>query len=120
MLKFHMPLTFALALFSLSAHAISPTAEAEIEKLIASVATSGCTFIRNGDEHEAKAAAEHLRKKYDYLKDDLESAEAFIEQAASRSSVTKTPYAIRCPQQAEVMSEQWFTAKLKTLRTNKP
>lgn len=115
-MKFQTVLAVFCTLLSFHAHAISAIADAEVEQLIASVASSGCTFIRNGEEHDAPAAAKHLRKKYDYLKDDIESAEAFIEQAASHSSVSNKPYAIRCPQQAEIASGLWFSGKLRALR----
>ena len=64
-------------------------AEAEITALIAAVRESGCEFNRNGSLHSAEAAAEHLELKYSRGKRYADSAEAFIERLASKSSLER-------------------------------
>ena len=44
-------------------------------------------------------------------------AEAFIDQAASRSSFSGRAYRVACPGQPEVDAGTWFRARLASLRT---
>ncbi len=68
----------------------------EVRDLIARVAASGCTFIRNGTAHDAAAAADHLQLKYRRGERYVDTAEQFIDRLASESSWTGRPYLIRC------------------------
>lgn len=102
--------------------AATPTAIAvEIDGLFAALLQSGCEFSRNGSWYSAKQASQHLQGKYDYLlkKKLVPSTEAFIERAASQSSVSSKPYMVRCPGQPEVQSKQWFSEQLQQLRASK-
>lgn len=94
-------------------------ADAEIRALITSLGQSGCRFQRNGSWYEATQAQAHLQRKYDYArrKQLAGDAEAFIEQAASRSSFSGRPYRVACPGQAEVDAGTWFRARLASLRS---
>ena len=47
------------------------------------------------------------------------STEAFIDRAASQSSMSSKPYQVRCPGQPDVSSKQWFTEQLQQIRANK-
>ena len=98
----------------------APTAKAqhEIDALIAGLGSSGCEFERNGSWHDAKAARAHLQKKYDYLRkrDMADTAELFIERAASKSSMSGKAYRVRCPGKAAEPSERWFRQRLQTWR----
>jgi hypothetical protein len=68
----------------------------KIDQLIQHVqAMEGAVFIRNGAEHTATEAAEHLRKKSNAAGDDLKNATDFIEKIASQSSITGEVYQIR-------------------------
>lgn len=109
-----------LCLFSLTCplhlQAQEPTSEAEINGLILAVEKSGCQFIRNGDAHSALDAAEHLRLKYRKGKAYAKTAEAFIDNLASQSSLTKTPYYLITPQGEKIASGVWLHQALKQLR----
>lgn len=104
------------------AHAALPTpaASQEIEHLIAHLRNSGCEFQRNGSWYDSKQAADHLRKKYDYLlkKAMVATAEDFITRAASESSMSSQPYQVRCANQAAEPSAAWLQAALKHLRSS--
>ncbi|MBN8212979.1 MAG: DUF5329 domain-containing protein [Xanthomonadales bacterium] len=114
----------ALAACALSlvanAAAAAPAAKAqhEIDALIAGLGSSGCEFERNGSWHDAKAARAHLQKKYDYLRkrDMADTAELFIERAASKSSMSGKAYRVRCPGKTAEPSERWFRQRLQALR----
>lgn len=110
-----------LLLFVLSvAAAQSPPAKVtrEINQLFTALEQSGCEFQRNGAWHDAAAASAHLRRKYVYLqkKGAVTSAERFIELAATKSSMTGTPYRVRCSGAPTVESRTWFSRKLTELR----
>jgi hypothetical protein len=97
------------------AHSSPPAfAQTEINYLLASVASSTCDFYRNGTWYDGKRAQAHLQYKYDSLvaRDLINTAEDFIELAASRSSFSGRAYAIRCSGRASVPSSQWFTEAL--------
>lgn len=95
-----------------------PAAEAEINFLLTAVGTSGCEFLRNGTWHDAQQAQAHLSKKYQWLRarDRIKTAEDFIELAASRSSLSGEPYAVRCAGAEPVSSSAWLSEQLRRYR----
>ena len=88
----------------------------EIQYLLSYIGESSCTFIRNGDEHDAKNARKHIEKKYNYLKSRLTTAEEFIEHAASKSSFSGRPYKIKCNEKP-TLARNWLEGALKDYRT---
>jgi hypothetical protein len=108
-----------IALACLLAFAPRPAAagelEAEIAHLLEAVAESGCAFIRNGSEHSAQNAREHMEMKYARVKRRVRTSEQFIEYTASRSSITGVAYTIRCGD-LETPSGEWLTAELARYR----
>ena len=50
----------------------------------------------------------------------VDSAEQFIERAASQSSMSGKPYRIHCPGQPEQTAAAWFGARLQALRQRTP
>lgn len=115
-------LPLALALLGLTsswAHA-APTAQAqrEINGLMDALSHSQCEFQRNGTWYNRDDARAHLQRKYDYLlkRNLVDSAEQFIDRAASQSSMSGRAYRVRCPGQPDVDAAAWFGARLKTLR----
>jgi hypothetical protein len=79
------------------AHAtLDASAQAEIEQLLTFVEKSGCTFIRGGDEADGTKARQHLAMKYDFAKSKLSTADQFVREIGTRSSMTGQPYKVRC------------------------
>ncbi|AFU98848.1 DUF5329 domain-containing protein [Simiduia agarivorans] len=120
---------FRLALFGLLAIVWMPTALAadlpaseqqRVAFLIESVARlQGAVFIRNGTEHPAADAAEHLtmklrRAKNSWFAPPAESwtAELFIDKLASRSSISGKPYQIRFADGSLVNAGDWLRQQL--------
>ena len=103
----------ALATLGTTAGA-TPSAQAdrEIRHLVDFVAASGCTFIRNGDAHDAKSAAEHLAMKYGKARSRLGTTEQFIEHVASRSFFTGREYQVQCPGKPAMTSASWLNGEL--------
>ncbi|WP_313443392.1 YfeK family protein [Stenotrophomonas sp.] len=122
-MTYRLPLILAALLAAPFAHAApGPQAQREIAQLIASLDGSQCRFQRNGSWHDAAEARAHLQRKYDYLlkKDKVDSAEQFIERAASQSSMSGKTYRIQCPGQPEQTAAAWFGARLQALRQRTP
>ena len=90
---------------------------AEINYLLNYVKTTQCKYIRNGSEHSGVDAAAHIKKKYDYFKDDIKSAEDFIRLSATKSTMTGSKYYIQCPNFPKVESGKWLLAELKKFRS---
>ena len=89
--------------------------EAEIVYLLDFVSASGCIFVRNGDEHPAADAADHLRLKYGHGKGFVDSAEDFIDHLATRSSWSGKPYTVICEGETQT-SAQWLNRALSDYR----
>ena len=69
--------------------------QARIDFLIHGVESSmGVKFIRNGKEYDAAAAAAHLRRKLGYAGERVKTAEDFVKDCASESSLTHKKYQI--------------------------
>ncbi|RNF85255.1 DUF5329 domain-containing protein [Montanilutibacter psychrotolerans] len=119
------PAIFALnaaLLFAVAAsvHAAPPPqAVREIDQLIGALGASGCEFQRNGSWHPAAQAQQHLRRKYDWLRerDMVATAEQFIERAGTKSSLSGRVYQVRCAGRPAVPSAAWLGAKLRELRS---
>jgi len=93
---------------------------AKIQYLITSIeALEGAKFIRNGREHDAQAASNHLRLKLKTVGDKVRTAEDFIHLCASKSSLSGEPYLIKFADGSTVKSEIFFKDKLKTFAANK-
>ncbi|MEM6573207.1 MAG: DUF5329 domain-containing protein [Pseudomonadota bacterium] len=88
----------------------------EIEQLIGAVGKSDCHFVRNGKEHDAEAAEAHLRLKYRRGRRYATSAEKFIDRLASKSSLSRKPYLMKCPNEAAIASGDWLHARLAEFR----
>lgn len=87
----------------------------EIAYLLSFISNSKCTFIRNGKEYKPQKAAEHLEMKYNHVKKRVNSAETFIEKIASKSSMSKKAYTVRCGED-EIFSKRWLTDALRQHR----
>ena len=96
----------------------SQEAKREIQGLMDALSTSSCEFQRNGTWHGRDEARKHLQRKYDYLlkRDLADTAEQFIERAASKSSISGRAYQVRCPGQPMQPAAAWFKARPDALR----
>ena len=95
----------------------SPMAKKEIGQLMDALSGSDCQFQRNGSWYGAAEARAHLQRKYDYLlkKDKVDTAEQFIQRAASESSMSGRAYRVKC-QGREQEASAWFGGQLQKLR----
>ena len=93
------------------------TTELETNHLLQYIGNSGCTFIRNGTDYTSKEAEAHILRKYNYVKNKISTTEQVIKYAATESSFSGKPYAIKCPGQESLPSAEWLTAELKKYRS---
>jgi len=84
--------------------------------LIDHVAESGLTFIRNNDSYTAVEAAEHMNKKYQHFRKDINTAEDFIERCASRSLLSGKAYLVINEQNEHVRTSEWLELELADYR----
>ena len=108
-------LAFALALPGTATAETETETEREVAYLLEFVAGSGCTFIRNGGDHDAVDAADHLRLKYRRGKRYVGSAEQFIDRLATESSWSGDPYTVNCEGKTQT-SAQWLHGALTEYR----
>lgn len=116
-----MRLALSVALMiAASAHGAEPDAVAkkEISYLIDRLASSGCRFNRNGTWYESPRAVSHLKRKYEYLLDKglVTDTDAFIRLAATESSASGKPYLVKCGNEPETPSAEWFRSALADFR----
>ena len=91
--------------------------EAEIAHLRDYLSASNCEFYRNGSWHAAADARKHIDRKYAWLRkrEMADTAELFIERAASRSERSGKPYRVRC-QGTELEASRWLREELARFR----
>jgi hypothetical protein len=87
-----------------------------VEKLLKVVEKADVKFIRNGDEHTGKTAAEHMRKKYAHFKKKIKTPEDFIEKCAAKSELSDKPYKIKIADGKLVESKEWMLGQLAEIR----
>jgi hypothetical protein len=118
MRKLLLAIPLALSIASAQAAELPAPARSEIASLLTMLGTSQCQFYRNGSWHDGREAESHLRMKYEYLMSHgkLHSAEDFIEGAATRSSLSGEPYAVKCANETPQPSAAWLKARLEERR----
>jgi hypothetical protein len=100
--------------------AFAATPAEEIDHLLGFIAGSSCAFIRNGTDYKGPEAADHIRDKYDYFKDEIKSAEDFIAKAATRSELSGRLYQVRCGDTEPVPAADWLNGELASFRASQP
>ena len=107
----------AVALAATTSAYAAPDAKAsrEIDHLLAFVASSDCRFLRGGDEHDGKAARDHLMRKLEVARPKLSTADQFVDRVASSSSMTGEAYKVRCGSR-ELTSKSWLHGELDAYR----
>jgi len=107
--------TLSLALSQGAPAATDGPAKDEIDHLLNYVATSSCTFVRNGSEYPAAKARDHLAGKYQFAGSRISSAEDFIKYLATQSSMSGEPYHVKCGRN-DGLAGVWLTDELHRYR----
>ncbi len=118
----HLLPSLVLALCCCASYAgqTAPPVRAEIDALMSRLQSSGCQFKRNGTWFSGAEAKDHLLRKLEYLEGrrTVQSAEQFIELAASKSSSSGQPYQVKCGKEPPLDSRQWLGSQLAALRSS--
>lgn len=89
--------------------------EGKIYSIIKKIEDSNLIFIRNKDEHSAKEAAAHIKRKYEFAKlspftpskKDW-TLDFFIKEIASKSSSSGGPYHVKNSEGKVSTMESWI------------
>ena len=85
-----------------------------IDHLIQYVEKSDLIIVRNGDEYEGKAAAQHMRNKYEYFGSSIETPKSFIEKTATKSMLSGKLYMVRLRDGSEEPLHVWLEKELES------
>jgi hypothetical protein len=108
-----LALSFAVPAFATGAPL---TEDQKIDALIHGIEVlPGAQFIRNGSAYDGKAAAEHLRTKRRFAGSRVKTANDFIADCASGSSMSGQPYHIQFADGKTVDAQIYFRAELKRI-----
>jgi Family of unknown function (DUF5329) len=90
----------------------------EIQYLLQKVEHSGCEFYRNGNWHPGPEARAHLARKYQAVEARglIRTTDDFVRKVGAESSLSGTPYRVRCGKAEPVSSEAWFRQELARYR----
>jgi hypothetical protein len=97
--------------------AVAETNE-DIEYLLAHIADSSCTFIRNGERQDGAEAADYLRERYEENERHIKSVEQFIDRLAGANSLDGQPYVVTCGGRTQT-SRDWLNEALVDYQVNK-
>ncbi|QCR24529.1 DUF5329 family protein [Pontibacter sp. SGAir0037] len=112
----YAPTTLAQSGPQATASTTALSEDQKINKLIAYIRNlEGATFIRNGSEHSPAEAADHLQAKYKKHAKRVTTAEIFIEQLASKSSMSGEVYKIKMPNGSVTEAGKVLRAELQRL-----
>lgn len=88
----------------------------EIDYLLGFVQHSSCRINRNGKFYDGSAAVSHIKKKYAYFKDEIQTTEQFIELSATKSTMSGKYYTVQCEDSKQVRTKEWLLNELANYR----
>lgn len=109
-------LIFFIFIYVNSAPVFSSETQDEINHLLEFVKNTECQYERNGELHTGKEAAKHIKKKYKYFKNEINSTEKFIELSATKSTMSGKYYMIHCKDNIKLKSQEWLLQELREYR----
>jgi hypothetical protein len=96
--------------------AVIADTQQEINHLLEFVTNTSCQYERNGSVYDGVRAEQHIKRKYEYFKDKIKSAEDFIKYSATKSTMSGKQYKIHCENIATQNSSDWLLDELKKYR----
>ncbi|MEQ5113572.1 DUF5329 family protein [Providencia vermicola] len=120
--RFSSALVLFLGIFvTTQALALSPEEKTRTESLLTELGKQqNLTFTRNGTEHNAADAESHLRLKLRKTEKRLNTTEQFIDNVASKSSITGEAYQVKDAQGNVFPANQYLYDLLKEKVDSKP
>jgi hypothetical protein len=96
--------------------AMPPAERTRVERLIRYVESrADLVFVRNGKDYNCADAATFLREKLSAMGGDVATARQFIDQIASKSSMSGEPYMVRHPDGRMEPSAKFLGDELKRI-----
>lgn len=95
---------------------IDKNQQMEIDFLLSYVKNSECIFNRNGINYKGSEAVTHIKRKYDYYKNEIKTTEDFIDLAATKSEISGRNYTVKCKNSEIQALGKWLLKALNTLR----
>ena len=92
----------------------------EIDFLISYVYNSQCIFNRNGIDYKGSEAVTHIKRKYDYYRNEIKTTKDFIELAATKSEISGRNYTVKCKNSELQELGKWLVKSLSTFKKNNP
>jgi len=107
-----------LGIFScfLSAPVFASDMQREIDHLLKFLENSECQYERNGKIHSGKDTVAHVKKKYNYFKNKIDSTEKFIEYSATKSTLSGKYYMVLCKDKPKEKTRNWLLQEFKGYR----
>jgi len=111
-------LMFLMILLLVSLDSPKATAQADVEKkkiefLLSQIeALKGAKFWRNGSSYTPKQASDHLRMKWEKAGKSIKTAQSFIENIASKSSMSGKAYEIEFTDGTKTETKAFLGKKL--------
>jgi hypothetical protein len=96
---------------------VSPDQQAEVGYLLDKIKTSICIMERNGEQGSGQMAHDHIMRKYEYYRDDIQTTEDFIRLAATKSVLSGKYYMIYCENQPGMRLGDWLQQELAQYRS---
>ena len=116
--RFEIVAIFAVSLLY-SVSVLSDVGESqrdEVRHLLDFVRDSGCVMERNGKRYNGEDAYTHIKKKYHYFRDEIQSSEDFIEYSATKSTLSGKYYLVFCDSDPPMRSKDWLVDELNAFR----
>lgn len=109
--------TAIMALLSMDARSDVPDADRhEVLHLLDYLRTSDCAMERNGKNYDSEGAYSHVKRKYEYFRDEIRTSEDFIEYSASKSTMSGKYYRVVCKDESAVLTRDWLLEELRNYR----
>ena len=106
-----------MALLSMDARSDVPDADRhEVLHLLEYLRNSDCAMERNGKKHDSEDAYSHVKRKYEYFRGEIRTAEDFIEYSASKSTMSGKFYRVFCKNESAVLTRDWLLEELHDYR----
>ena len=106
-----------MTVLSVDARSDVPDADRhEVLHLLDFLRNSDCAMERNGKSYESEDAYAHVRKKYEYFRDEIRTSEDFIDFSASKSIMSGKYYRVFCKDEPAVLTRNWLLEELRNYR----
>ena len=88
---------------------------AKIEYLLERIGNSPYNFMRNGSRYQGKRAEVHLRWKFLRSREQIKTAEDFIQRVATRSKISGEAYEVILPDKTRHPLREFLSEELRLL-----